>query len=202
MKRLFIAINIPAENKKRIEIIVEGLKDIVNQDKPKSIIRWLPPENWHLTLAFLGYQPDEAINPILESIKETVKKFPAPTVKFENIIWAPPNKPPRMFWLTGTKEISEKLDEIKKYLENRLSEKGVRFQRENRPYNAHLTLCRFSNQSLIPFANIREFNSRLIRGLSFTVQSFDLMESHLKRSGAEYEVLARLTFSAPSSAGK
>jgi len=30
--------------------------------------------------------------------------------------------------------------------------------------------------------------------LSFQAQSLDLMESHLKRTGAEYEILSTLTF--------
>ncbi len=203
MKRLFIAINILPDAKKRIEVIVESLKNSVNQDKPELQIRWPSLENWHLTLVFLGYQPDEAINPILESIKETVKNFPAPTVEFENIIWAPPNKPPRMVWLTGTKETSKKLDEIKKYLKNELIKNGVKFQRENRSYNAHLTLARFQPMTRINAdinADLRGYISENQRtnqrqsALAFCAKSLDLMESHLKRTGAEYETLAELKF--------
>ena len=185
MKRLFIAINLPDEVKNKIDKIIKGS----NGD-----FRWIPPKNWHLTLVFLGNQPDGAIIPILESIKEIVKNFPAPMIEFEKIILAPPNKPPRMIWLTGPREISKILGEIKINLENSLIENGVRFKIENRPFNSHLTLCRFPNQSLISFANIREFNSRLIRDLNFTPQSIDLMESRLKRTGAEYETLTKFDF--------
>ena len=213
MKRLFIAINLPphqmrigaegAKNNKsslwcgglpeksncvrcKIRYLIEILKPISD-----SNFRWLSPENWHLTPIFLGYQPDEAINPILNSLKETVKNLPPPTVEFEKIIYGPPGRPARMIWLTGTKETSKKLDEIKKYLENELTENGVKFQRENRPYNAHLTLARFqssqqSNQNKLPNYPIHQ--------LSFISQSLDLMESYLKRTGAEYEILSKMDF--------
>lgn len=191
MKRLFIAINIPPEVKKRIEEIAEGLK-----------VRFLPPENWHLTLVFLGYQPDEAINPILESLKETVKNFPEPTVEFEKIILVPANRPARMIWLCGSKETSKILGEIKNKLEDELVKNGVRFQRESREYNAHLTLARFSPTQIN--ADIKQIGADIISvnqrsnqhksALSFQAQSLDLMESYLKRTGAEYEILANLTF--------
>ncbi len=185
MKRLFIAINLPDNIKNVIE------KSLSNLPKLAGEIRFLSRKNWHLTISFLGYQPDEAIGPILESIKETVKNFPAPTIKFEKVIWAPPDKPARMIWLTGSKETSELIGEIKNYLEDSLVKNGVRFRIENRPYNAHLTLARFN---LAKPDLLKEVKLPNIENLSFEAGSLDLMESHLKRIGAEYEVLTKLTF--------
>lgn len=178
MKRLFIAINLPDEVKNRIKKVIGGIPDF----------RWIPPENWHLTLVFLGSQPDEAIIPILESIRESAQNFPAPVIEFEKIIYGPPNKPPRMIWLTGIKETSKILGEIKNKLEDDLIENRVRFKIENRPFNAHLTLTRFESIS-------ENFQlSQLPAPINFTAQSLDLMESHLKRSGAEYDILTRVDF--------
>lgn len=189
MKRLFIAINLPEEVKQRITEIIKQINPEKFSDK--SNFRWLSPENWHLTLVFLGYQPDEVISPILESIKETVQHFPVSTVEFEKIILAPPGKTPRMIWLCGTKETSKALGEIKKYLDDSLIKNGVGFQRENRPFNTHLTLARFqsgqqNNQNKLPNYPIHQ--------LSFIAQSLDLMESHLKHTGAEYEILSKMDF--------
>ncbi len=214
MKRLFIAINLPKDAKDEITRKISKIEAPARRSLDVGgDFRWIPAENWHLTLVFLGYQPDEAIGPILDSIKETAKNFPAPEIEFEKIILAPPafakasayapdgasvdksagkpNKPARMIWLTGSKETSKALNEIKINLENSLIDGGVGFKIDNRPFNCHLTLCRFTNQSLIPFANIREFDSGLIRDLSFIPESLDLMESFLKRTGAEYEILAK-----------
>lgn len=185
MKRLFIAINLPENVKNAIEEIINDLPKLTGE------IKFLSRKNWHLTISFLSYQPDEAIGPILESIKETAKNFPCPTVEFEKMILAPPDKPARMIWLCGTKETSESLGEIKKYLEDSLVKNGVRFRVENRPYNAHLTLARFNFMKSDP-SNEVEFPD--IENLSFEAERLDLMESRLKRTGAEYEVLSSFNF--------
>jgi 2'-5' RNA ligase len=205
MKRLFIAINLPENIKKRIEADIRGFKQFLEADL-RGEIRWLPPENWHLTITFLGYQPDQALEPILKSIKETIKKHSNILLNirmfFEKIILMPPRRP-RMIWLAGSEETSKKLDEIKKYLENELIKDGVKFQRENRPYNAHLTLARFQPIARKNVDRTRADAEKILResalgprrsALGFQAQSLDLMESHLKRTGAEYEVLAKLTF--------
>ncbi len=196
MKRLFIAINLPDEVKDEIEQQIERLD---------SDFRWVAKDNWHITLVFLGYQPDEAIPSILESIKQTVQNFPAPAIEFDKIIFGPPHKPARMIWLTGTKETSKILGGIKNDLENNLVNNGVRFKMEDRPFNCHLTLARFQN---IP--EKLELSDSIHAPIKFMAQSIDLMESNLnpfgrlrvnteqsrsiKRSGAEYEMLARIDF--------
>jgi len=188
MKRLFVAINLPVDIKNKIDEAIrklQGHKDI----------RFIQPENWHLTICFLGYQPDEAINPILESIKEIIRNEAGPAIEFEKIILAPPGRTPRMIWLTGTKETSRKLDEIKNHLENKLIESGVKFQPENRPYNAHLTLARFQPAQInVDTISINQFLNQHKSALTFQANSIDLMESHLKRTGAEYEILTNLAF--------
>jgi len=178
MKRLFIAINLLRDIKEKIAQITQG--------PGQPAFRWLLPENWHLTIIFLGHQPDEAIQSILNSIKETVKNFLPPMIEFEKMILAPPQKQPRMVWLCGVKETSENLAAIKKNLENVLVENGVRFHRENREYSAHLTLARFRFFKEAGFPKIKK--------LSFAARSLDLMESRLKRAGAEYERLAKVDF--------
>jgi len=177
MKRLFIAINLPDELKNKIEQITKKITDF----------RWIPSKNWHLTLVFLGYQADEAIIPILESIRESAQNFPAPDIEFEKMILAPPDREPRMVWLNCTKQTSKILGEIKNKLENDLITNRVTFKIENRPFNSHLTLMRFSNDSPI-------LTYEIVDNLHFTSQSIDLMESHLKRSGAEYDILTKVDF--------
>ena len=198
MKRLFIAINLPQDIKRRLTQIITQIDTNIFLRKSassphESTFRWLPPENWHLTLVFLGYQPDEAIGPILEVLKETAKNFQAPFIEFEKIIFAPSNKPLRMIWLTGSKKTSQTLAAIKKNLEDTLIKNGVRFHLENRGYNAHLTLARFST----PPQNSEEklLNYPITQlPIFFIAQSLDLMESHLHRTGAEYEILSSAQF--------
>lgn len=184
MKRLFIAINLPKTAKDRIGEAVSQLPDYGNA-------RFVSPQNWHLTISFLGYQPDEAFGPILEATKETVADFSGPTIELEKIFLAPPDRPEkRMVWLAGAKKTSEILGKLKNNLEKKLIENKVRFKIDYPVFNSHLTLVRMeyaSRSFLAP--ELPDF-----RPIVFQAESLDLMESHLKRSGAEYEILSSFKF--------
>ncbi len=184
--RLFIAINLPEKTKNTI------IEEAVNKIRPlfdDCSARFLSPENWHLTIAFLGYQPEEALNPIRESIKETASNFNRVRIDFESINYGPPDKPARMVWLVGAKKTSEKLNELKINLEKTLIENGVKFKQESRLFNAHLTLARFKN----PLGKLPNYLIAPLP-LSFETETLDLMESRLKRSGAEYESISQSAF--------
>lgn len=181
MKRLFIAINLPRDVKDQIA------REI---DKINANFRWIREENWHLTLVFLGDQPDEAITGILNSIKDTAQKFSDTEIELDKIILAPPNKSPRMIWLTSTKKTSGILGQIQNDLQDNLINNKVRFQPENRPYNTHITLARFQ---FLP-QNFQLPNYPITQLSNFTAESLDLMESKLKRTGAEYEILTKIAF--------
>lgn len=184
--RLFIAINLPEEVKNKIAEAVEKIKPIFNNEIP---VRFLSPKNWHLTIVFLGYQPNETLNPILKSIQETAASFRPVPIAFEKIIYGPPGKPARMIWLNGTKKTSQILGELKTKLEDALIENRVKFKRENRLFNAHITLARFQFQ-------YKEVQLPKI-DCYFEAETLDLMESRLKRTGAEYEVISQFAFKPP-----
>jgi len=184
--RLFIAINLPQEVKDKIEEAVIKIQPLFNFP-----VRFLTPQNWHLTITFLGYQPDEALGSILKSIQETAAGFDPVLIKFEKIIYGPPGKPARMLWLVGAEEISQNLGEIKEKLETELIKNKVNFRQEKRQFHTHLTLARFQYEGIelpseVPLPKI---------DCCFEAQTLDLMESHLKRSGAEYELLSQFAFS-------
>ena len=101
----------------------------------------------------------------------------------------------------GIHETSRNLSLLKNKLEDELVKKDVRFQREKRGLGfAHITLARFSPTQIN--ADIKRIDADIISvnqhihqresALSFQAQSLDLMESHLKRTGAEYEILVRV----------
>ncbi len=192
MRRLFIAVNLPDEAKNKIRLIIEKLKE-----QGGERMRFLPPENWHITLTFLGYQPDEALPAISKSLREVADNFFAHqegrrkegfNIRFSEVAYAPPGKLPRMIWLVADKATSQIISGTKNNLEDKLEQGGVRFRREDRQYNAHITLTRFENQSA---ENLPELSvGKSILPIIFWCFSLDLMESHLKRTGAEYDILS------------
>lgn len=179
-----MAINLSRDVKKELENAVSKIRPLFGPE-----IRFLSPDNWHLTLEFLAYQDDHSVHLITEALAETGRNFASLFIQFEKIIYGPLGKPPRMIWLTGSKETSEALSEIKDFLEKKLFEYGVQFRQEQRRFNAHLTLARFETtpRSGLPTLDI-DFKR------SFEAGSLELMESHLKRSGAEYDILSSFDF--------
>jgi 2'-5' RNA ligase len=208
MKRLFIAINLPEEIKTQITQILTQINTDI-RDNPRfnqreSAFRWLPANNWHLTITFLGYQPDDAIPVIVESSKSAAKNYSHilenMRIVFDGISFGPTGKRPRMIWLVGTNETSKNLAVLKNTLEDELVKNGIKFQRENRPYNMHLTLARFNimksdvQRKFYQYLGHRTSRDVGCPKIEFTPQSLDLMESYLKRTGAEYEVSAKIPF--------
>ncbi|HUX35841.1 MAG TPA: RNA 2',3'-cyclic phosphodiesterase [Candidatus Paceibacterota bacterium] len=180
-RRLFISLEIPAPLIKTIGKAVEKM------NLPPEM-RILHPEGWHITLSFLGEQDDGDITRIISAMERTAPEFECPEIVLEKFLLAPPGKKPRMIWLETDAKTSSALAKIKSVLEKNLSENGIGFESENRKFNGHITLARFSE---VP-ASVGSINPKA--GWGFTAKSLDLFESVLKRSGAEYIRLAKFDF--------
>lgn len=181
-KRVFIAINLPSEIKNKIGKEIEGLK----KKFAFQVLRFSKPQNWHLTISFLGYQDENSLNLIVQALQEVVSNTEIFPLELEKIIYGPPNTKPLMIWILGTPEGSKTLSVLKNKLENKLEELGVRFKRENRQFIAHLTLARFLDYQNKNLPAIEKDIS-----WQFEAATVDLMESFLKRTGAEYEIMAK-----------
>jgi 2'-5' RNA ligase len=177
--RIFIAINLPKEIKKRLEDY---------QDKwPDLPIRWTKKENLHITLVFLGYLTDDELLEICKITKEVASRNRPFSINLNKICYGPPKKmPPRMVWVEGEK--SEDLANLQADLEKSLAEK-IKFEPEERSFTPHITLGRIRQWE---FRQIEPEERPIVDediSLSFEVNSIEVMESQLKRGGAEYTIL-------------
>lgn len=180
--RIFIAVNLPEDVKKR-------LSDY--QKKWLTLpVRWTRKESLHITLVFLGYLNDEELLEVIRITKEVASRNPSFFVNLNKILYGPPKKfPPRMIWVEGEK--SQEMANLQKDLENSLygsSVKGVR-EGEIRAYSPHITLGRIKTWEFkrIESGERQGVNEEI--SLSFPVESIDVMESQLKRGGPEYIIL-------------
>ncbi len=179
--RIFIAINLPEKIKNKL---------VGYQEKwPDLPIRWTKKENLHITLVFIGPARDEEIPEICKKTEEVASKNGSFEVVLNKICYGPPKKmPPRMVWAIGEK--SESLTKLQKELETVLmSSLKNSFKPETRPYSPHITLGRIRKWE---FKQINPEERPQVDEdifLSFEVNSIEVMESRLKRSGAEYTIL-------------
>ncbi len=177
-RRIFIAINLPSDLKRRFLALREKW--------PNLPVRWTVENNLHLTLVFIGYVSDDELAEICRIINEVVQNHPAFEIQFKRVIYGPPGQTARMIWVEG--ERSEAAAQLKNDLEDALlasSRSGFR-HKENRQFSPHLTLARMKEEwrDFSPKPEIDlEFNE------VFPVETIEVMESELKRGGAEYTIL-------------
>lgn len=177
--RVFVTINLPEKIKKELIDFSQKWSDLP--------VRWTRKESLHLTLAFLGYLSDEDLVKICQAIQEIDSKHSSFPVNFTKIDYGPKNKGvPRLIWLEGEK--SEELSLLKKDLDKILIQ-TIGFMPENRDFTPHITLARIKKwdwQRIEP-----EERPEIAEDffMDFEVQSVEVIESRLKRGGAEYTIL-------------
>ena len=180
--RIFIAINLPEDIKKR-------LSDY-QKNWPELPCRWTKKENLHITMIFLGYLNDEELLDIIKISREVASRHQSFSINLNKIIYGPPNKPPRMVWVEGEK--SQESANLQKNLENALTSSEASTKEnsgEIRPYSSHITLGRIKTWEFrqIEPEERPEISEEI--SLIFPVESIEIMESQLKRTGPEYTIL-------------
>ncbi len=181
--RTFIAFQLPEKTILSIRRVQEDIKTC------KFKIRWVKPENIHLTLKFLGNIHVSAIEKIKGALLEAVKGVDSIPLAIKGIGSFPGIRRPRVLWmgLGGGREI---LFQFQARIENEMAKLG--FPREKRKFKGHLTLGRIKSK-----VNPMSFSKALIRYSAFESETFFadsviLFQSELKPEGAVYTKLANV----------
>ena len=174
-KRVFIGIPIGH----KIKSILTSLKSVFNCNP--CIIKWIPSENIHLTLSFLGNFRVKDIPHLIESLenKITSNDFQL-TITGTGVF--PSSKSPKVLWLS----ISKGIDELT-LLQSQV-EKLVRVFNDNDDNNTfipHISIARIKKGPLkidvLPFLNI------VYSPIELSVNSICLYENKLFPEGANIE---------------
>mgnify|MGYP001033121551 CR=1 FL=1 len=180
MIRSFLAIELPKTIQKKIEEIQEDLKS------SRADVKWMNPENIHLTLKFFGNIEESKIDPIVKSIEGTTRKVSRFSLKVRGMGAFPHLKNPRVIWI-GLVDGKEVLADFQKQLEKTLEEIG--FQPEERSFHPHLTMGRARSpkgrNELI--GRIEKYREEELG--DFQVERVVLFKSDLRPSGPIYTLL-------------
>jgi 2'-5' RNA ligase len=178
-RRVFIAIPLPREVKEEIAGKLHKMERIL-----AGQMRFIPDENWHITVSFLGWQ-EETVLPIIEGVLDSLLPIHKIVVRITGLSYGPVGGKPRMIWANTDRNTSDTLGNLKEKVENEFKKGGILWEQDEYPsFNGHITLARRSRDAA---GHLPPLNEKL--GISFEMSSIDLMESHLSRSGAEYELL-------------
>jgi RNA 2',3'-cyclic 3'-phosphodiesterase len=176
--RLFVALGVPPDLRGSAWNALEPLRVAL----PDA--RWAPPENWHVTVKFLGDTTAEVAvetTARLEAVAEHAVPFPTNLTE----VGAFPNAAAaRVLWL-GLDDRAGRMAELALGVDASLS--GA-FPPASRPFTPHMTVARIHPASRLPAS----FADAAVPGAPFTVGEIVLFRSHPGRPAPRYEALARL----------
>ncbi|MGE5455167.1 MAG: RNA 2',3'-cyclic phosphodiesterase [Methylocystaceae bacterium] len=178
MMRLFIALPVSVSIKR---LIKAGIKEAL---KLQADVKWVEEENLHLTIKFIGEQP-ETIVPQLVSSLEPIK-CPAFTLACTDIGCFPNRNRPRVIWLGLGEEVAV-ANQLAQIVDDRLAALGMAPESKRR---WHLTLGRVrSNHNLDQLIPSLDNIFPTIKGEKWDVDSFSLFQSTLTSKGPIYQEL-------------
>ncbi|HAG12188.1 MAG TPA: RNA 2',3'-cyclic phosphodiesterase [Desulfotomaculum sp.] len=183
--RLFWAVNLPFETKRKLNGIQLKLRDI------PCDVKWAEEENLHFTLKFLGNVEVSAVPGLVDSVKAALAGVPVFTVRPLGMGFFPGSARPRVLWVGLQGELG-RLQKIYELINSAHLAHG--FQLEKRPFSPHLTLARlrFGKGSEAFVTKVNEMSPEVEQIGSLKVRSVDLMQSELNRRGPVYTPLAKV----------
>jgi 2'-5' RNA ligase len=181
--RAFIGVRINPDIARRITEVISQLKPRVRG------VRWVPEENFHFTLKFLGRVDDEKILPIHRALVQQLKLFSRFTINAKGLGVFPGLKRPRVLWvgLEGS-QLALLAAAVEEALE------PIGFLPEARSFKPHLTIARWRQPERLSKAVSEEIERW--KGHEFgesQVEEVIVFQSVLRPDGAIYRPLQVLT---------
>ncbi len=180
--RSFISIHLPEFIRDSIAGYQSGLR------KLGADIRWVRPENLHITLKFLGDIRVDQIDSVVHSMVRAAASESPFILRIGGAGYFPGERNPRIVWLSIDSE-TPVLTRLADSLNRDLNTLG--FPSEKREFKSHLTIGRFrapgNTDRIVRYTASNGFQSD-----PFRIDQLFLMRSDLKSSGAEYTVLKKI----------
>jgi 2'-5' RNA ligase len=178
--RSFIALDLPEDLKKGLQ----NLQDKVRRHT--DCVRWVKPDNIHLTLKFLGAIEESQVEPIAR-ILENMTAGIAPFKLHVAGVGAFPNaRNPKVIWV-GMDDNQQRLVLFQEKLEETLA--AIGFAPEKRSYSPHLTLGRVKeSRAKRDIEQLIEKHKNQDMGY-FTADTIVFYRSDLQPSGPIYSSL-------------
>jgi RNA 2',3'-cyclic 3'-phosphodiesterase len=166
-------------------------------------VAWVPADNLHLTLRFLGHQTADRLREVARALAETAAAAAPFSLALEGVGAFPGPDRPRILWI-GVSEGATAVRALQLGIEMALDTSG--FGREARPWHPHLTIGRVFDErrwrreagpelrEAVAGAAARRFGLLPVRAIS-------LMRSDLSPRGARYGELVSVPLGKPAPAG-
>ena len=188
-RRIFVAVALaPA-----LLAAVSGMR--ARLAEAESTLRWVPPENLHFTLKFLGGITPPQLAGVVAAAREVAARTQRFSIKLAGLGAFPSARRPRVVWV-GVSSGADHLVALAEHLDVVL--RPAHASREDRPFRPHLTIARVRDA-----APVRDLSKEIdaLRELEWgsqTVGAIRVMESHLRPSGAIYQPVEEVWLRGPA----
>jgi 2'-5' RNA ligase len=182
--RAFIAIDLSEDIIGKIGEISTALQARMG-DLP---VRWIPAENVHLTLKFLGDVSETSVDRLAEIIRRVAQAHECFEISVGSLGVYPNARRPRVIWL-GV-EAPQALLAIQRGIDQETSRLG--YEAKDQEFSPHLTIARVSRSAdyreLKAIGDTLETETVGFLGAA-RVEQVKLYRSDLKPTGAEYSIV-------------
>ncbi len=166
--RFFIAIEIPKESRVELEAVQQQLKKLIPQ------ARLTDSDKLHLTIAFVGEQPEQLIEKLIDILKKAVEGIPKfevtpayidgfPKLHYAHTLWA------------GVKGDIDKLLLVRERVKDGLT--SLHLEVDERRYTPHIALAKLTNFHLTASQEIALEQIMAVNFSPIQVNSIKLFQS-------------------------
>ncbi|MBA3631265.1 MAG: RNA 2',3'-cyclic phosphodiesterase [Acidobacteria bacterium] len=186
MKRIFTAIDISVEAKRKVSSYIETLR----REFPKLRVGWAKTEKLHLTLKFLGDTEESKTAELSQAIEKIARENPSFKLRILETGIFPSMSKPRILWL-ALKDERGSLAKINEQLESACEKLG--FAPEKRNFKPHLTIARLREPNKSKDLVEKHLNN-MFETIEFEASEIIIYESKLQSSGSIYSVVSKHKF--------
>lgn len=182
--RAFIAIDPPQEIKNYLADIQTKLK------KSNADVKWVKPQNIHLTLKFLGEIDDTKLHKIIDILNGISLNHAGFFMRTAHVGAFPRIQSPRVIWV-GIDKGNDRITSIVHELEEKIEKIGL--PKEEKSFSSHITIGRtkssLNREKLSGLLNNAAHEGLATNFPEFFVPNIILFKSVLTPQGPVYETL-------------
>lgn len=174
--RSFIAVKISPAQREKLADLIRSLK------KSGTDVKWVKPENLHVTLKFLGEVDEKGLPNIFDSLEKSLTNEQSFQFNLKDLGCFPNLHRPRVIWV-GIEQGINSLKSLAGLIDDCML--GFGFEKEKRGFSPHLTIGRVKSTRLI------ERLTGMFKSVSFATEIYTIDEvifyqSILRREGPTY----------------
>ncbi len=178
--RLFVAVDVGEHFRSALDLRLDAWRRRLR-------IAWVRPENWHLTLQFLGDWPAELLSPLQEALLDEARRHVEFVMRPGSVGAFPNLRAPRVLFLQFASDGA--LELLAAGVRARVSAVAPGGPQDEKPFRAHLTVARIKRP--LPVRLRAEFQELDLGSWDpLPVRDFRLVQSELRAEGARYTVRA------------